>query len=165
MHNNTFFKKKNVDYLIALTGYFLIALFILNRILFFSPGTIGFFHDWFIGPYPEMNRIYADGGFYTWDPQIGNKFYYTDWIFRLILIPFSFLGGEVLTKGLLIVIITLSGFGAFCLGKRLKLSPYSSFAAGVLYIFSPIIFTRIVAGHIYYLVAYFLSPFVLSFFL
>src|SRR5947208_371251 len=111
---NTFFKMKNFDYIIAFASYFLIAIFILSRILFFSPGTVGFFHDWFIGPYPEMNRIYANGGFYTWDPQIGNKFYYTDWIFRLILIPFSFLGGEVLSKGLLILAITLSGFGAFC---------------------------------------------------
>ena len=40
-----------------------------------------------------------------------------------------------------------------------------SFAAGVLYIFSPIIFSRIVAGHIYYLIAYFLSPLILASFL
>jgi hypothetical protein len=158
-------KLKKIEYLIALTGYFLVALFILNRILFFSPGTVGFFHDWPIGPYPEMTRTYANGGFYVWDSQIGNKLYYTDWIFRLSLIPFSFLDGEVLSKGLLLLTITLSGFGAFCLGKQLKLSPYSSFAAGILYIFSPIVFTRIVAGYIYYLIAYFLSPFIVALFL
>ena len=61
--------------------------------------------------------------------------------------------------------MTLSGFGAFCLGRRLKLSWYASFAAGILYIFSPIIFTRIVAGHLYYLIAYFLTPLILSNFL
>src|SRR5918911_1282927 len=155
---------KRYDYLIASMGYFLVALFILNRILF-SPGTIGFFHDWPIGPYPEMNRSYANGGLYVWDSQIGNIFFPTDWIFRLSLIPFSFLNGEILTKGILLVVITLSGFGAFCLGKQLKLSPFSSFAAGLLFIFSPIVFTRIVAGHIYYLIAYLLSPFIVAFYL
>jgi hypothetical protein len=156
---------KRFEYLIALTGYIFIALFILNRILLSSPGTIGFFHDWPIGPYPEMNRIYANGGLYVWDSQIGIILFPTDWIFRVSLIPFSFLDGEVITKGLLLLVLTLSGFGAFCLGKQFKLSPFSSFAAGVLFIFSPIIFTRIVAGHIYYLIGYFLSPFIVTLFL
>src|ERR671933_1513543 len=156
---------KRYDYLIASIGYFLVALFILNRILFSSPGTIGFFHDWPIGPYPEMNRSYANGGLYVWDSQIGNIFFPTDWIFRLSLIPFSFMDGEILTKGILVLVITLTGFGAFCLGKQLKLSPFSSFAAGLLFIFSPIVFTRIVAGHIYYLIAYLLSPFIVAFYL
>ena len=162
---NPTLKIKRFEYLIALIGYFLVALFILNQFLSSSPGTIGFFHDWPIGPFPEMNRFYANGGLYVWDSQQGNVLYPTDWIFRLSLIPFSFVDGEVLTKGVLLVVITLSGFGAFCLGKQLKLSPYSSFAAGILYIFSPIIFTRIVAGYIYYLIAYFLGPFIVTFFL
>jgi hypothetical protein len=155
---------KYSDYVIALLAYFLIALSVLGGVIF-SPGTIGFFHDWFLGPYPEMNYHWADAGFYIWDSQSGNKIYATDWIFRVALYPFSFLGGEVLSKGLLIFIITLSGFSAFCLGKQLKLSPIISFAAGVLYILSPIIFTRIVAGHIYYLVAYLLAPLILANFL
>ena len=65
-------KIKNSDYLIALSGYFLVAFFILGGILL-SPGTVGFFHDWFIGPYPEMNQFFANGGFYIWDSQSGNK--------------------------------------------------------------------------------------------
>src|SRR5918911_783321 len=73
---------KRYDYLIASICYFLVALFILNRILFSSPGTIGFFHDWPIGPYPEMNRSYANGGLYVWDSQIGNIFFPTDSIYK-----------------------------------------------------------------------------------
>jgi hypothetical protein len=161
---HAFLKIRNFDYIIALAGYFLIGFFILNKILF-SPGTVGFFHDWFIGPYPETNSVYADGGFYIWDSQKGNKIYPTDWIFRISLIPFSFLGGEAVSKGLLIFVVTLSGFGAYCLGRRLGLSQYSSFAAGVLYVFSPVLFTRIIAGYIYYLIAYFLSPLIVSSFL
>ena len=112
-----------------------------------------------------MNQFFANGGFYIWDSQSGNKLYPTDWIFRVSVIPFSFLGGEVLSKMLLVFILTLSGFSAFCLAKQLKLGSFYSFAGGILYIFSPIIFSRIVAGHIYYLIAYSLSPLILSSFL
>ena len=157
-------KIKHYDYLIALLAYFVISLIILGEILL-SPGTIGFFHDWFIGPYHEMNELWAKSGLYKWDSKIGNKGYDTDWLLKLIFLPLPFLGGEVLSKTLLLFIITFSGFGAFCLGRRLKLSWYVSFAAGILYIFSPIVFTRIVAGHLYYLIAYLLAPFVVGNFL
>jgi len=157
-------KTKHYDYLIALLAYFVISLIVLGEILL-SPGTIGFFHDWFIGPYNEMNELWAKSGLYKWDSKIGNKDYDTDWLFKLIFIPLSFLGGELLSKGLLIFIITFSGFGAFCLGRRLKLSWYVSFATGILYIFSPIVFTRIVAGHMYYLIAYLLAPLIVVYFL
>jgi hypothetical protein len=154
------------DYLFAIAAYLFVSFLILSGFIL-SPGTIGFFHDWFLGPFEEMNETWAKSGPYAWDSQLGNKVYSTDWLFRLVLsvLPSPFLGGEVLSKGLLIIILTLSGFGAYCLGKRLKLSPYVSFATGILYIFSPIIFTRIVAGYIYYLVAYFLSPLILASFL
>ena len=158
-------KLKNSHYLIALLGYFIVAFFML-RIILFSPGTVGFFHDWFIGPYPEMSQFFANSGLYIWDSQAGNKLYPVDWIFRTSLIPFTFLGGEVLSKGFLFFTITLSGFGTFYLTKQqFKLDSFSAFVAGILYIFSPIIFSRIIAGYIYYLLAYSLSPYILSTFL
>jgi hypothetical protein len=157
-------KIKYFDYFVALGVYFTISFLVLGGILL-SPGTIGFFHDWFIGPYHEMNKSFASDGLYVWNSQMGNKIYGADWIFRLSLLSLPFLEGEILSKGLLILCITLSGFGAFCLGKRLQLNSYVSFAAGILYIFSPIIFTRIVAGYIYYLIGYFLSPLILANFL
>jgi hypothetical protein len=156
--------KRRFEYFLALSGYFLTALFILGGIIG-SPGTIGLFHDWPIGPFPEMVNRLANDGFYIWDSQLGNKVYPTDWIFLAILFPFSFLGGEVISKALLLFIMTLSGFSAFCLGKQLKLSSSSCFIVGILYVISPVIFTRVVAGYIYYLLAYALSPLILSFFL
>jgi len=131
-----------------------------------SPGTIGFWHDWFFGPYPEMNERFGRNGLYIWDSQIGNKVYPSDWLFRVSLLPIlSILGGEVLSKGFSLLLITLSAFSAYCLGRRLNLGIFGAFAVGLLYIFSPIIFTRIIAGHIYYLVGYMLIPLVLLFFL
>ena len=157
-------KIKNFDYLIALGGYLIIAIFILSGILF-SSGTIGLHHDWLLGPYHEMTRMFADQGFYAWDSKYGNEVYHVDWIFRASILPFSFLDGEVLSKGLLILVVTLSGFSSFCLSKKLKLSFFSSFSTGLIYIFSPIIFTRIISGQFYWLIAYSISPFVLSTFL
>jgi hypothetical protein len=153
------------EYPTALLIYLFLALFILRGVLI-SPGTIGFFHDWVIpAPYPEMNAFFGKNGLYVWDTQIGNKDIPADWIFRIVIIPFSFLDGEILTKGFLILIITISGFGMFCLCKWLKLGFFSSLCAGIIYIFSPILYTRIIAGHLYWLVGYFLTPLILFSFL
>ena len=157
-------KMKNFDYLIAFAAYFGIAVFILSGILFL-PGTIGWFHDWVIGPYHEMTRMFADQGLFSWNSKYGNEVYHVDEIFRISLLPLSFLNGEMFSKGVLIIAVTLSGFSSFCLGKKLKLSFLSSFSAGLIYIFSPIIFTRIIAGHFFWLIAYSLSPFIVASFL
>src|SRR5215211_5269195 len=98
------FKSTHLPYFTALAGYLLITRFILGNVLF-SPGTIGFFHDWSIGPYPEMMHSWASDALYIWDSQEGNKIYPTDWFLRIIFIPFSFLGGEVISKGLLVLLI------------------------------------------------------------
>ena len=161
---NTLLEIRYFDFLLPLVAYLAISLIVLNGILL-SPGTIGFFHDWFIGPFPEMNELWSTNGLYVWDGQLGDKLYGTDWVIRLVLAPFSFLGGEAISKGLLVLCMTFSGFGAFCLGKRFHLSPYVSLVAGILYIFSPLIFTRIIAGYIYYMIAYFLSPLIVESFL
>lgn len=157
----SFLNKIYSDYLIALFVYFVISLLLLHGILQ-SPGTIGLFHDWFIGPYDEMSRLWASEGFYKWNSQFGNKIYDTDWTLRLLLLNFPYLGGEFLSKGLLIFSLTVSGFSSFCLARRFKLNWYISFATGILYIFSPIIFTKIIAGHLYYMIAYALTPIVLQ---
>src|SRR5215207_1111274 len=104
-------KINHFDYFVALAIYFIISFLVLGSILTI-PGTIGFFHDWSIGPYHEMNKSWAENGLYIWDSQIGNKVYGTDWILRLSLLSVPFLGGEILSKGLLVLSITLSGFGA-----------------------------------------------------
>jgi hypothetical protein len=126
-----------------------------------SSGTIGFFHDWFIGPFPEMIFQYGGGGFQIYDINLGNKVYPSDWMFRILFIPFAPLGGEVISKVILILLITLSGFSMFCLGKTLNLGYFSSLISGLIYVFSPIVFTRAIAGHIYYLLGYSLTPFLL----
>ncbi len=76
---------KYFDYIIALASYFFLSFLILGGFIF-SHGTIGFFHDWFLGPFEEMNESWAKNGPYAWDTQVGYKFYYTDWILRNFVI-------------------------------------------------------------------------------
>ncbi|MFX0203196.1 MAG: hypothetical protein ACFFCW_44400, partial [Candidatus Hodarchaeota archaeon] len=149
---------------IPLLIYLCLGLF-SSRIMLLSNGTLGFFHDWFIGPFPEMISKYAFNGFQLYDMNFGNKIYPSDWLFRVSLVPFAFLGGEIVSKGILVFFMTLSGFSLFCFGRKiLKLDYYWSLIVGLIYIFSPIIFTRSIAGHIYYLIGYALMPLLLLFF-
>jgi len=141
--------------------YFFVALFVSRGILA-NPGTVGLFHDWFVGPFPEMIAKYGYDGFQLYDMNYGNKVYPSDWLFRITLVPFAFLGGETVSKGMLVFFIALSGFSMFCFGRRiLKLDYYWSLVTGLIYIFSPIVFTRSVAGYIYYMIGYALMPFLL----
>ncbi len=137
--------------------FVLAALFILRGVLF-SPGTIGLYHDWFLGPLPDMVSNYANDGNYIFSPDGGYKLYPSDWFFRLLLIPFSGLGGEIVTKGLLFLFISLSGWSMFRLGKTLGIKYPFRIVMGILYIFTPIIWTRSIAGHGYYLLAYAIAP-------
>ena len=52
---------------------------------------MGLFHDWYIGPFPEMMKEYSTGGLYVWNPQTGNIPYSVDWVIRIVSMPFSFL--------------------------------------------------------------------------
>ena len=111
---------------LSLFLYFIAALFAIRGILA-SAGTVGLFHDWFVGPFPEMISNYGASGFQLNDLTLGNKIYPSDWIFRILLLPFSFLGGEIISKGMIICFCTLSGFSMFYLGRTLKLSYLSSY--------------------------------------
>ncbi len=138
----------------------LVAFFVTRNIMV-SSGTIGLYHDWPVGPFPELNAKYSFDGLQLYDLTIGNKIYPSDWMFRILLVPFAFFGGEIISKGLLLFFITLSGFSMFYFGRTIKLSYLSSLLAGLIFLFSPIIFTRAIAGHIYYLLGYSLAPLLL----
>lgn len=141
----------------------------LSTIIFMGivamPGTIGFNHDWPYGPFPEMLEAEGWGGLDLFSESQGNKIYPTDWLFRLMLIPLAGLGGEVLTKGLLVLFTALAGTTMFWLARELKLDPLWALVAGIIYVFTPIVFTRAMAGHVYYLLAYALAPLAFMFFL
>ncbi len=123
-----------------------------------TPGTIGFHHDWPYGPFPEMIEELGSEGFDLFSESQGNKIYPTDWLFRIALVPFAGLGGEVLTKSMLVLFTALSGTAMFWLARELKLDYRWALVAGIIYVFTPIVFTRAIAGHMYYLLAYAIAP-------
>jgi hypothetical protein len=152
---------RNKEYLIVLIIFFIIARLVIGQLLL-SDGTIGLFHDWYIGPYPEMMNQYSERGIYSWDSQKGNVPFSVDWIMRVMSIPFGFLGGEGYSKAIIILASTLSGFTSYLLSRTLGLKSYVGLLVGVIYIFSPIFFTRVIAGYTYYLIAYALAPAILA---
>jgi len=154
-------KSNLTQYILALLIYFSIAITSLRDVIF-TPGTIGFFDDWFIGTFPEMIKQYALNGLQLFDLNSGNKIYPTDWFFRVLSLPFAFLGGETLSKMLLVALITLAGISMFSLSKfTLKLRFVPCLFSGVFYALSPIIFTRVIAGHIDYIISLVIAPILL----
>lgn len=151
--NNSFLTNFKFLNLFVFVSYFLLALGIMRFVLL-EPGTIGFFHDWPFGPFEEMSKEYAMSGLYVWNTQQGHLLHPSDWILKLFLLPISLLGinGETLSKGFLTIALTLAGYAIFFLARKLGLGFVSSFITGMVYVFSPIVFTRVVAGYLYYLI-------------
>jgi hypothetical protein len=147
--------------ILALIVYFGIAIISLRDVIF-TPGTIGFFDDWFIGPFPTMIKQYALNGLQLFDLTSGNKVYPTDWFFRVLSLPFAFLGGETLSKVLLVALITLVGISMYSFSKftlRLRFAP--CLFSGAFYAFSSIMFTQVIAGHIDYIISLVIAPILL----
>ena len=84
---------RNSQYIIALAVYFLLSLFVLSKVIF-SPGTIGFYHDWPLGPYPEMTSLFAQEPLYSWDPQSGGKLIFHRFIIQGHSSPFLIFSGR-----------------------------------------------------------------------
>jgi hypothetical protein len=60
---------------------------------------------------------------------------------------------------MLVFLAALSSFAMYNFARRtVKIGYFFSIVAGLIYVLSPIFFTRAVAGHLYYLVSYSISP-------
>lgn len=146
--------------------YYILA-FISLRKLFLSEGIIGLRHDWPIPPYSEQLVERFKEIFYIWNDIIGYSpphpalIYYR--IFEAILYPILGFNGEYVSKVIVIVMITISGFSMFLLLRSFGKGMISSFMAGLFYMFSPVVFNRVIAGHLAYMFSYSLSPLTMLF--
>lgn len=160
-------KFKYDDVLIILI-YFLISILSLWKILP-QYGVIGFRHDWGIPQYSEQIKTLTNYSSFIWKDYAlgGTHLYESPYLFSLILGHISFLemGGVILSKAIVIFCIFSSGLFMFLFCKKNGLNKKASFISGFFYMSSPIIFNRVVAGHITYLVSYALAPLSLYLFL
>jgi len=157
--------KPHMHTIAVLLSFYMISMFILRRILLIK-GMIGLRHDWTVGPYSWQLQFWAIEAFYAWSPQqLGfAQLYPSNYLFKLLLGSFSFVGfsNGILFKGYLLFIISFAGISMYFLTQVLKLSKPSGFMAGFFYMITPVVFNRMVAGHLGYMFAYSLSPLIFA---
>ncbi len=147
--------------------YLLISLFIFRTIIA-QPGFIGYRHDWNIPPFKEqlVKMAYYTDGLSAWNrSQLGSPtFYPTLAFFNLILALLGVIGfnGAMVTKLLLVVLLSLIGWSMYYLGITLKLGRGASFLAGLFYMLTPFVFNRIAGGNLPELVSYALVPLLIA---
>jgi len=148
--------------------YLFMSIVVFRNILL-QRGAIGFRHDWAIPQYQEQVSQFGFESFYSWLSQsLGiNPSYPADFLLKIMFgfLSLSGLGGEVLSKAFAISAIFLSGLFMYYLCRSMRLQGKSSFIAGIFYMFTPVMFNRIVAGQIAYIFAYALSPLVIALFM
>ena len=142
--------------------YFLLAILALRGIIF-SGQTIGLRHDWFIPENSEQIQSWVKEALYPWsDKRLGIPVsYWSDIVLRFSLGLISFLGANGPFFSVLIIIISFVGAGFFSyqfLKTITQNSPLALLTGSFFYAFNPLVFNKIISGHIYYLLAYAFSP-------
>ncbi len=127
-----------------------LILFSLRDVLFL-PGTLGHNWDWDISAFPQQiwGRLTRD--FFVWDYELRGGYYSpfrTAGLVSLFALPLSLLGGALYSRAFIVIPMFLS---AICMRRFaadvLKLNPWWSTIAGILYMLSPVVYSRILAGH------------------
>jgi SAM-dependent methyltransferase len=150
--------------------FFLILSTIILRDIFFSSSFIGFNHDW---DFPMTNvslKNFCIRSLFVWsDGNAGYPFVYpAENLYRYLLFPLSFLelSGLIVIQLILLLVFTFGGYFMYSLLRNsFKLSYFPSLISGFFYATTPVIFNKVAAGHIPYIIAYALSPLILAFFI
>jgi len=131
------------------------------RDVLLRPGTIGYNHDWAMPPFPSAALQLVEwlrSGWTTFG--LGGEVYFVGYwgVLPMLALAYLDLGGEVISKGYVVGITAAAGiaFYAFLRWTGLRRAPSS--AGGLLYMFTPTVFNRLAAGHVYHLFGYALLP-------
>jgi hypothetical protein len=136
---------------------FLMLAVIFLRSMVFSKDSIGFNHDWLFPMTEDSLRIYYEKSFFAWsDQNLGYSVVYpAENILRFSTLPFIYLGlsGLDVVKIILVLALAIAGYSMYSLLRHtLKLLFAPSLIGGLLYLVSPVVFNKIVAGHIPYII-------------
>lgn len=141
-----------------------ISLFLISfRDVFFAYDYIGHTWDWGFPLYPSHIKKYAESlMFYIWNDTIDlgisshvSKSLFLFGFFNYVL---HFLGGIILQRIILFLIFFLSVSTFYLLARFLSFNRYASIITSIFYAFSPLVYSRIIAGHLVYLIAYSILP-------
>lgn len=145
-----------LPYLVSLA----LAVWSLRNVLA-TPGTIGHSWDWGDPAFPDQNLAPAQSFFWSWDDLIGGgnfnplkSLYYV-----LMVFPLGNFGGEIQTKSLVVLLLWASAIGMYLLARKgLRLKMLWSTVAAVLYMLSPMTYSRLIAGYLALILAQALLP-------
>jgi len=152
---------KDKNKLLVFILYLIITLVVMRDLLF-SPGMIMYYVNPVIPPFnfQLIERAYTRS--FMWvDESLGRGFAYPSEIYFDYLIGIlGLLGfnGEILSKLFMFLCILFSGIFMYMFTKKLEFSNKSAFISGLFYMISPVVFTKILESHLFYLVGYTLSP-------
>ena len=166
--NNYNFSKCIIRFFIFVL-FLLLSLFILRDIIF-SSFFIGFNHDQNFPMTNDMLRTYCTRAFYIWHNDNGGSVYIypAENLLKFLLYPFSLINisGLTIIKLIYIFIFSFSGYSMYLFLKEIyKFTIISSFISGIFYMTTPLLFNKIAAGHVPYIISYALSPFIIYLFI
>jgi len=158
---------KNFTNLLVLLSYIVVSYFSFSY-YFNNEGFVGINHDWNIPPLPEQMRQRILQGLYTWDDtkSISLAMYHTRLYYNLfesLLTSLVGFNGTLVSKIIIPLLMCMASFSMFLLGRQLGFSLIPSFTMGLFYILNPLFYNKVLAGHIFYLFSYSISPIVLLF--
>lgn len=155
--------KKNFRDFYMLGGLVLLIFIISFRKIVFTGTYLGHTWDWGNPLYPSHIKKYAELlMFYIWndtiDLGISSHVSKSLFLFGLFNYVLHFLGGVILQKIILFLIFFLSVYTFNRLARFLSFNRYASIVTSIFYAFSPLVYSRIIAGHLVYLIAYSMLP-------
>ena len=140
--------------------YLIISLVIIWSTLS-TYGPIGYRHDWGYAQYSEMSNKAVSNLFYSWNTNdLGFSYGYSSpFLYTLLTYSLTFfgVGGVFLTKSLVFSFLFFSGVFMFFLASYF-MSKRNAFLSGLFYMLTPVMFNKIVAGHVTYLFSYMFAP-------
>lgn len=154
---------KNIKDAIFLISLVLVIFFISFRNIIFNGLYIGHTWDWGYPLWPSQIKKHAESiMLYLWNDSVDlgifNCISKSLFLFGLYNYIFHFLGGVILQKALLIFIFVFSAYSFYLLTRFLSFKRFSSFITSIFYAFSPLAYSRIIAGHLVYLISYAFFP-------
>jgi len=140
--------------------FIFLSVFALRDVLK-QQGIVGFGWDWGNPAFSYQYVTQLSSRFHAWYRQVGlgrptifpiGTYYY------LILTTLSLAGGEFGSKSALVFLMSLSGLSMFYLCRKLKLNLPVSLVSAIFYMYSPVAYSRLIAGHQQFLFGYALMP-------
>lgn len=149
------------EYILPIAILSLLSIWALRKVLI-REGMVNLGWDWGLLPFAEQNIRYLMTHFFAWNTLsragFENLFSFT-LPFYSFLTLFTLFTGVMQSKVLLIVLLVGSGFSMWILCRSLKIEYFPSFLAALFYMFSPYVYSRLVAGHLQFVFGYALMPF------